>query len=196
MDMIDMTAPCLHTAKILGRVADDQLAGPTPCEQLTLSELVAHVGGLGVAFAAAARKDLGELTDSPPGDEGYLLDDDWRAQYPANLATLADAWTRTDAWDGMTRVGGVDLPGEVCAMVGLTEVVIHGWDVAVATGQDYAVDDEVAEAVLVHLAGFAADGPVEGLFGPAVEIASGASAFDRALALSGRDPGWRLVRRD
>jgi uncharacterized protein (TIGR03086 family) len=196
MDMIDMTEPCLHTAKILGHVADDQLAGPTPCERLTLSELVAHVGALGVAFAAAARKDFGELTDSPPGDEGYLLDDYWRAQYPANLATLADAWTRTDAWDGMTRVGGVDLPGEVCAMVGLTEVVIHGWDVAVATGQHYTVDDEVADAVLAHLAGFAADGPVEGLFGPVVEIADGASAFDRALALSGRDPGWQLGRRD
>lgn len=195
-DMIDMTAPCRGTAKILNGVTDDQLAAPTPCERLTLSELVAHVGGLGVAFAAAARKDFGELTDSPPGDEGYLLDDDWRAQYPANLATLAAAWTRTDAWDGMTRVGGVDLPGEVCGLVGLAEVVIHGWDVAVATGQDYAVDDDVAEAVLAHIAGFAAEGPVEGLFGPAVEIPSGAGIFDRALALSGRDPGWRLVRRD
>jgi len=196
MDMIDMTAPCLHTAKILGHVADDQLAGPTPCERLTLSELVAHVGDLGVAFAAAGRKDLGQLTGSPPGDGGYLLDDYWRAQYPGNLAGLADAWRDPGAWSGLTQIGGVDLPGEVCAMVGLTEVVIHGWDVAVATGQHYTVDDEVADAVLAHLAGFAADGPVEGLFGPVVEIADGASAFDRALALSGRDPGWQLGRRD
>jgi uncharacterized protein (TIGR03086 family) len=194
--MINMTAPCLHTAKLLDGVADDQLSGPTPCEKLTLSELVAHVGGLGVAFAAAARKDQGEPTDSPPGDGGYLLEQDWRSQYPANLAALADAWTQADAWEGMTRIGGADLPGEVCGMVGLTEVVIHGWDVAVATGQDYEVDDDIAEAVLAHIAGFAADGPVEGLFGPAIEISNGASAFDRALALSGRDPGWRLGRRD
>jgi uncharacterized protein (TIGR03086 family) len=96
----------------------------------------------------------------------------------------------------MTRVGGVDVPGEVCAMIGLTEVVIHGWDVAVVTGQDYEVDDEVAEAVLTHMAGFAADGPVEGLFGPAVEVGDDATAFERALALSGRDPSWRLARRD
>jgi hypothetical protein len=34
------------------------------------------------------------------------------------------------------------------------------------------------------------------LFGPVVEIADDASAFDRALALSGRDPGWQLARRD
>jgi len=196
MDMIDMTAPCLHTAKILGHVADDQLAGPTPCERLTLSELVAHVGDLGVAFAAAGRKDLGQLTGSPPGDGGYLLADDWRAQYPGNLAGLADAWRDPGAWSGLTQIGGVDLPGEVCGMVGLAEVTIHGWDVAVATGQDYGVADDVAEALLTHMVGFTAGDPVEGLFGPPVDIADGAPAFDRALALSGRDPQWHLARRD
>jgi uncharacterized protein (TIGR03086 family) len=194
MNMIDMTAPCLHTARLFESVADAQLSGPTPCENLTLRELVAHVGGLGVAFAAAARKDLGELTNSPPGDGGYVLEDDWRVQYPGNLAALADAWMRADAWDGMTRIGGADLPGDVTGLVALTEVTIHGWDIAVATGQDYEVDDDVAAAVLTHLAAFAADGPVEGLFGPAVEITDGASGFDRALALSGRDPGWRPAR--
>lgn len=196
MDMIDMTASCLNTAKLLKGVTDDQLDGSTPCTKLTLGELIAHVGSLGLAFASAARKDFGELTGSPPGAGDYRLEPDWRAQYPANLAEHADAWRNPDAWTGLTRVGGVDLPGEVCAMVGLTEVVIHGWDVAVATGQHYEVDDAVAEAVLKHLAGFAADGPVEGLFGPAVEIDSGAPVFDQALALSGRDPGWRLVGRD
>ncbi|HYO03677.1 MAG TPA: TIGR03086 family metal-binding protein, partial [Mycobacterium sp.] len=151
----------------------------------------AHVGGLGVAFAAAARKDLGELTDGPPGDGGYQLDDDWRAAYPVNLAGLAEAWRDPGAWEGMTRVGGADLPGEVSGMVGLTEVVIHGWDVAVATGQEYSVDDDVAEAVLAHIASFAAEGPVEGLFGPVIETPSEATVFERSLGLSGRDPGWK-----
>jgi uncharacterized protein (TIGR03086 family) len=194
MDMIDMTTTCARTADVLVAVTDDQLEGLTPCEKLTLGELVAHAGGLGVAFAAAARKDRGGLTDAPPGDGGYLLDDDWRARYPENLAGLAAAWRDPAAWDGMTRVGGVDLPGEVCGMVGLTEVAIHGWDVAMATGQDYHVDDEVAEAVLAHMASFAAAGPVEGLFGPAVEIGYGATPFEQALALSGRDPRWRSAR--
>lgn len=189
--MIDMTSACAKTTDVLAAVRDDQLDRATPCEKLTLRELVAHVGGLGVAFAAAARKDLGELTDSPPGDGGYQLDGDWRSQYPANLALLADSWRGPSAWDGMTQVGGVDLPGEVCGMVALTEVVVHGWDVGVATGQDFEVDDDVAEAVLAHMASFAADGPVEGLFGPAVEIGSDATAFERALALSGRDPRVR-----
>ncbi|MBJ7341431.1 TIGR03086 family metal-binding protein [Mycolicibacterium sp.] len=188
--MIDMTSACARTSDLLAGVTDDQLDDPTPCEKLTLRELIAHAGGLGVAFAAAARKDFGELTDSPPADGGYQLDDDWRSQYPRNLALLAKAWRDPGAWDGMTRVGGADLPGEVCGLVGLTEVVVHGWDIAVATGQEFEVHDDVADAVLAHLASFAADGPVEGLFGPAVEIGSDAAAFERTLAYSGRDPGW------
>jgi uncharacterized protein (TIGR03086 family) len=186
--MIDMTSACLNTTAVLASVTDDQLDARTPCERLSLRELVAHVGMLGVAFAAAARKDLGELTGAPPGDSGYQLDADWRTQYPANLAGLADAWRDPDAWVGMTQVGGADLPAEVCGMVGLTEVVIHGWDVALATGQDFTVDDDVAEAVLAHMTGFAGNGPVEGLFGPAVDVPADAPVLARALALSGRDP--------
>ena len=190
--MIDMTLACASTARVIDGVRDDQLDRRTPCEKLSLRELVAHVGGLGVAFAAAARKDLGELTDTPPGDGGYQLDDDWRAWYPVTLAGLADAWRPEAAWDGMTRIGGVDLPGEIAGSVALAEVVIHGWDVAQSTGQRYDVDDDVAEALLAHVASFAAEGPVEGLFGPAVEISDEAPAFDRAIALSGRDPSWRV----
>lgn len=190
--MIDMTSACYRTAKLLDGVRDDQLEGTTPCESLSLRELVAHVGGLGVAFAAAARKDLGEMTDQPPGDGGYQLHGDWRVQYPVNLDRLGEAWLAPAAWDGMTRVGGVDLPGEVCGSVALGEVVIHGWDIARSTGQDYDVDEDVAQAVLDHVSAFAAGGPVEGLFGPAIEIADDAPTFDRAIALSGRDPKWRI----
>ena len=193
--MIDMTSACLATTAVLGELTDEQLDARTPCERLTLSQLVAHVGGLGVAFAAAARKDFGGLTDSPPGDGGYDLDDDWRARYPENLCELAAAWRDPAAWEGMTRIGGADLPGEVAGLVGLTEVAVHGWDVAVVTGQEYRVDDEVAEAVLAHLSAFAADGPVEGLFGPTVQTTSAATTFERALALSGRDPRWRSAAR-
>ncbi len=78
-------------------------------------------------------------------------------------------------------------------MVALTEAVVHGWDVAVATGQRIEVDDEVAEAVLTHLSSFTAAGPVEGLFGPAVESPSFAGTLERAIAISGRDPHWRPV---
>lgn len=62
-----------------------------------------------------------------------------------------------------------------------------------ATSQEFDVDDDVAEAVLAHMSSFAADGPVEGIFGPAVDIDSDATAFERALALGGRNPRVRSV---
>jgi uncharacterized protein (TIGR03086 family) len=91
----------------------------------------------------------------------------------------------------MSRAGGVDFPGEVAGIVALTEVVIHGWDVAAATGQDYDVDPGTLDAVLPHVTAIAGEGPVEGLFGRAVPVADEAPALDRVIALSGRDPARR-----
>ena len=172
--MIDLTPACRRTAEVLANVTDDQLATATPCEQMRLSDLLQHVGGLALAFSAAARKDFGPLTDTPPTDPGEL----------------ARAWQDPAPWEGMSRAGGVDFPAEVGGLIALTEVVIHGWDVARASGQPYDVDTESANAVLPHVTETAAAGPVEGLFGPAVRVADDAPVLDRIIALSGRDPGW------
>ena len=188
--MIDLTTACQRTSDVLMNITDEQLNGRTPCERLSLRDLVAHVGGLALAFTAAARKEFGELTDTPPA-EGVALEEDWRAAYPARLAELARAWREPAAWKGMSRAGGVDFPGEVGGIVALTEVVIHGWDVAAATGQNYDVDTATSDAVLPHVTAIAAEGPVEGLFGPTVPVADDAPTLDRIVSLTGRDPAWR-----
>jgi uncharacterized protein (TIGR03086 family) len=190
-DMIDMTPACQRTTDVLMKVTDGQLTAPTPCENYRVGDLLHHIGGLALAFTAAARKDLGPLTDTAPRVDAAQLDADWRTSYPARLAELARAWKDPDACQGMTRAGSVDLPGEVAGSVALTEVVIHGWDVARATGQPYDIDPATAEACLAHVSQVAAEGPVEGLFGPAVPIADDAPVLDRIIALSGRDPTWR-----
>jgi uncharacterized protein (TIGR03086 family) len=118
------------------------------------------------------------------------LDEDWRTAYPVRLAELAAAWREPTAWEGMSRAGGVDFPGEVAGIVALTEVLIHGWDVAAATGQEYEIDPGTLDGVLPHVTAIASEGPVEGLFGPAVAVADDAPALDRVIAMSGRDPGW------
>jgi uncharacterized protein (TIGR03086 family) len=187
--MIDLTTACRRTTHVLANVTDEQLGGPTPCERLNVRDLIGHVGGLSLAFTAAARKQFGALTDTPPV-EGAPLDDDWREAYPARLADLGLAWRDATAWEGMSRAGGVDFPGDVAGIVALTEVVIHGWDVARASGQDYDVDRATLDVVLPHVTAIAAEGPVEGLFGPAVAVADDAPMLHRVIALSGRDPDW------
>ena len=190
--MIDLGESCRCTTEVLNNVTDDQLNAATPCADMSLRDLVAHVGGLAEAFAAAARKDLGPLTDTPPEDGGDL-EPVWRTAYPARLAVLAQAWRKADAWTGMTRVGGIDLPGEVAGSVALAEVVIHGWDVARTTDQPYDVDPVTAQACLTHLAQFDTSG-TEGLFGPAVAVPDDAPALDRIVGMSGRDPHWTADR--
>ncbi|KUI28759.1 hypothetical protein AU196_13540 [Mycobacterium sp. IS-1742] len=185
--MTDLSSACRRTADVLAHVPDGLLDVATPCADLRLGELLAHVGDLSTAFTAAARKDLGEWTDNPP--QPRPADDDWRGAYPQRLTELADAWRSADAWTGMTRAGGIDLPGEVAGIVALTEVVIHGWDVAVASGQTYDCDAATAQVCLEYLRQFDPAGTEE-MFGPAVPVPDDAPAIDRIVGLSGRDPRW------
>ena len=189
--MIDLTPSCQRTADALTNVTYDQLTASTPCANYSVGDVLHHLGGLALAFAAAARKDSGPLTGTPPSVDAAQLDPDWRTSYPGRLGDLAKAWTDPSAWQGMTRIAAMDMPGEAVGMVGLTEVVIHGWDLARATGHAYDVDSDIAEAVLGYVAQVAAQGPVEGLFGAALPVADDAPVLDRIIALSGRDPAWR-----
>ena len=189
--MIDLTPACQRTADVLAGVTDEQLHQPTPCEKMPLDAMIAHIGVLSLAFAAAAGKEFGPLTDTPPEDDAPI-EADWRTAYPQHLATLAAAWKDPAAWEGMTRAGGVELPAEVMGNVALAEVVIHGWDVARAIGAPYDSDPATLQACLAHLEQFDPAG-TEGMFGPAVPTADSAGDLDRVIAMSGRDPAWRPV---
>ncbi|PRC58279.1 TIGR03086 family protein, partial [Mycobacterium sp. ITM-2017-0098] len=83
------------------------------------------------------------------------------------------------AWEGMARAGGVDFPADVGGMIALTEVVVHGWDVAVTAGLDYDVPAEILEAVRDHVAAFSGGEPIDGLFAAAVPVADDAPLMDR-----------------
>lgn len=79
-------------------------------------------------------------------------------------------------------------------LVALDELVLHGWDLARATGQPYDCDPASAEAVFEFTSMSAAPEEAaarEGLFGPVIAIPADAPLFDRALGLSGRDPAWK-----
>lgn len=190
-DLPDFAPATRLTASTVVGIDDDALDGPTPCAGTSVRELLSHLDGLAQAFAAAAAKDLGEMTDTPPDPSAGTLADGWRERIPAELDVLAERWRDASAWDGMTRAGGVDLPGEVAGMVALNEVVIHGWDIAVATGQAYEPDDATVAMVTGFLTESRKGEVPESLFGPAVDVPDDAPAFDRALGLSGRVPKWQ-----
>jgi len=188
--LLDLGPQALIVARLAENVTDEQLTAATPCPDYALRNLLGHLLGLSVALRDAARKDLGATTDTPPASAVPDIGPDWRAELPKALDELAEAWRDPAAWTGATRAGGVDLPGAVAGAVATDELVIHGWDLARATGQDYAPDPAALESAHGFLLA-AADGPNGGIFGPVVPVPAEAPLLDRAVGLSGRDPGWR-----
>lgn len=187
---VDLHPAAERLARLVEAVPDDALDWPTPCATYNVAALLDHVGGSLVAFRAAAIKQ--PLPGGPSGVAANL-DPQWRSAVPHDARALADAWDDPEAWTGMTAAGGVDLPGEVAAIVGLDEMVIHGWDLAKAIDQPADYDGPGVEEVLQMVTQFRGGGS-EGLFGPEVTVPPDASTFDRILGITGRDPQWASPR--
>ncbi|WP_280468649.1 TIGR03086 family metal-binding protein [Nocardia cyriacigeorgica] len=174
---------------VVAGITDDRLGAPTPCDDTTVRDLLAHVVDLTEAFRQAATKEaVGGSVAPTTGPENPLVPD-WRTRIPRQLDALVAAWREDSAWDGDTEAGGVSMPAAIMARVALDELVIHAWDLARATGQEVTV----AEADLELLLEFLRDTPAEGtpgLFGPVVPVADDAPKVDRLLALTGRAADW------
>ena len=187
--MIDLRPAAQRTIGLVASVTEDQLDRPTPCPGMCVGDLIDHIGVFAVRFVEAARKDTGDRTSPPPPANVANLESGWRERIARDLLGLADAWRDPSARAGMTYAGGIRLPGEVVGLVALDELVVHGWDLAVATDQPYAPPAAEIEAARGFVASI--DAPRDGrLFGPVVAVAADATSLDRLLGLAGRDPAW------
>jgi uncharacterized protein (TIGR03086 family) len=191
---VDLTPAAQRLADLVAQVRDDELSAPTPCPAYTLGDLVEHVGGLALAFRAAAEKDIASpYVNGTPSGDAARLQADWRERIAADLAALAQAWAEPDAWTGMTRIANQDAPAEMVGVTVADELVVHGWDVARATGHPYSAEPELLDAALTFLGFFASpDAPAgpEVAFGPSRPVADDSATLDRVVALAGRDPAW------
>jgi uncharacterized protein (TIGR03086 family) len=187
---LDLGPQAAVVARLVEGVTDEQLADPTPCPQYAVRNVLGHLAGLAGAFRDAGRKDLGVTTDTTPDSTVPELGQGWREELPKVLGEMAEAWRAPAAWTGMTRAGGLDLPGEIAGLVATDELVIHGWDLARATGQPYTPDPAALEACHSFLAASADDPDRGDIFGPVVSVEADAALLDRAVGLSGRAPGW------
>jgi hypothetical protein len=112
------------------------------------------------------------------------------AEHIGGLA-LADAWRDPAAYDGTASAGGVEMPAPVAAMVAMNEVVVHGLDLARATGQEFSVRDEDVATCFAFVEPMTLPGNEQmrnGLFGPEVPVSAGAPALDRLIGAAGRQP--------
>jgi uncharacterized protein (TIGR03086 family) len=165
------------TGRIVDGVPADRWHAATPCPDWDARGLVNHLvaGNLWAAELAAGStiEAVGSRLD------GDLLGDDPVAAYAA-------VFRRAGALDAPCAVSYGPVPGSVYAGHRFLDVLVHGWDLAVATGQDYALDSELMEAcqqiIEPQLDGFRSAGALA----PEVAVPADASAQTRFLAMLGR----------
>jgi uncharacterized protein (TIGR03086 family) len=184
---LDFDPPVRQLRALLLGIDDHDLTAPTPCAEWTVAHLLDHIMDVTRAFTQAAQK----LTDAPgtstpaPRPSAEHLPPHWRSRLPVLLEDLATAWKVPAAWTGSAQTGGATMPATATGAAAVHELTMHSWDLARATGQDFAADPRILEALIEYLS------HRPGTFGPMVEIEDEASLLDQTLALSGRDPSWR-----
>ena len=183
-DQVDQLSRVLDvTGRLIAGVRDEQWDGPTPCSEWNVRDLVSHVvTGNRLFTGILARAE-------PPGplDPGSPPASLVRA-YQDSAPELVAAFARPGVLDEVFTVPFGTVPGAVALHLRLTEILVHGWDVARATGQpaDFPVDITEQELAFSR--------PILGQippgrhpFAPSLPEAGGAPAIDRLAALLGRD---------
>jgi uncharacterized protein (TIGR03086 family) len=166
-------------ADVVHGTKDDQLGDQTPCADWDVRALTGHVFQVVTALEMAGRG-------------GPVPRELWsEALTGADFAAAARAWDRPPA--SVIDMSGTPLPAPTVAMMLGADLVLHGWDLARATGQTLHCSAGDAEQTGRFLDGFAEQGHGMGLFAAPVPVPADAPPLVRALALSGRDPLWRAV---
>lgn len=195
MDHAEHLAQSVDVAVTAIRGADPaRLDDPSPCAEFTVRRVLSHLAfGLLLAEYAALRKDW-EPGWAGSNDAPYLVDvpeDEWASRSAAQGEATKRAWADPAAWEGEASFGGGAMPASAIGSMMTAEFAVHGWDVATGSGQRLDVPPGLGEAVLEAVNAIASMGRDGGWYGPEVTVPEGASAFDRALGASGRDPNWR-----
>lgn len=172
-----------RTVPVVRRITDDQLTAPTPCSEYDVRALAAHLLQVVVGFQALAAKEQADLSSPPPPLTG-----DWRERFAEETDRLVRAWEEPGAEEGVSQ--GMGLPSRTIGAMGLGDLMVHGWDLARATGQPYELDPALVDVLCAEYAALAPTARRMGVFGEEVPVPADAGPFAALLGLTGRDPAW------
>ncbi|MFD5430949.1 TIGR03086 family metal-binding protein [Kitasatospora sp. NPDC127067] len=166
--------------------ADQPLDAPTPCPEFDTRALINHW----VLYTSHGLEHRARRIELPEelNARDFAADPDWRSAYAAQLERAVAAWADPAAWEGDVDLGGTPMPAVGIARMLILELLLHGWDVARATGGRIEVDEELALLTGEIVAENAELYRQYAGFAEAVALPEDAPAWDRALAASGRDP--------
>jgi uncharacterized protein (TIGR03086 family) len=182
-----LSAALDQTGSVIAGIREDQQHLPTPCRSWDVTELVAHL-----------IHDLRQFTERASGgtpdwsSPSATVEGDPVEAYRAGARGLLQAWRAAGDLSGTTQMPGM---GEVAKRFPvdqqIAELAVHGWDLAVATGQSTDLDQTVGDAALTwartalwpQFRGTEDEGKA---FGPEVDLPQDAPLYDRLAAFFGR----------
>ncbi|MBI4942074.1 MAG: TIGR03086 family protein [Actinobacteria bacterium] len=184
-------------ATVVAAIGDDDLARPTPCRDYDVAGLRDHVLGwldlFGAAFADPAR------ATTRPDPAQFHAADLPTAAFAAPQDVVRTAAGRFEqalaagVLDGEVVMSQARMTGPAALGMVLGEYVVHGWDLATATGQSWTPPQEAVTVSREFFGGVVAPeyrGPDGGFFDDEVEVPADAPALDQLLGFAGRDPRW------
>ncbi len=187
-DLLDLLNRAARSVEaLLARIEVDDDVRATPCPEMTVSQVAAHLIGGMRGFTTVA--EGGELRFDAELDPSFIDERPAAAFRMAadDLLAALGAPGRIEAsyampWGPTT---GAQLLG-----FELIETVVHGWDIACGLGISLQVDRDVAEATLAGARRWVDDSVrVPGMFGPAVPV-DGGTPLEELVGFLGRNPAW------
>lgn len=180
---IDLDRALAATAAVVAAIEPGQWTAPTPCAELDVRAELNHLVRGNLVFVAIIR---GEQWPAQGTDH---LGDDPLAAYQRAAARLRAAFATPGVLETVYTAPFGKGPGSRLAHVRVVEVLVHGWDLARATGQAAAgFPQDVAERALArsrrHLT-TRPEGP-GAPFAPEVPVPADAPAVDRLAGFLGR----------
>ncbi|MET9934280.1 MULTISPECIES: TIGR03086 family metal-binding protein [unclassified Streptomyces] len=181
-----LTVCAAEASRVARGVTDEQLAAPSVCDGWTVRALVNHL----VAYSAHGLEHRALRTPLPEETAGrdFAGEPGWAGAYAAQLDRALAAWERPGVWEGEVDLGFTAMPAPVIASLVVKELALHGWDLARSTGQEFELPEGTAAFVLGVVEEHAeVYRQYEGFAAP-VDVPDDAPPFERALAVSGRNP--------
>jgi uncharacterized protein (TIGR03086 family) len=169
-------------AQLVAGVGEDQWTAPTPCTEWTVAELVVHVT-MGNRISTALLRG-----QERPGPAEQAPVDQLRPAFERSMAELQQAFGAPGALEQTVTLPIGDIPGTAALDLRVTELLVHGWDLGQATGQDLAAPERAVQRALAFSREFVHRiPPGRQPFAASQAVPEDAPALDRLVALLGRE---------
>ncbi|MEO5841794.1 MAG: TIGR03086 family metal-binding protein [Acidimicrobiales bacterium] len=175
-DLLDLYARASEWTVGKADGAAKSLDAQTPCDEWDVRTLMNHMLDTQNYFLGSARGTNAPLPSPNPPE---LISDDPAADL---------ALTRKEMLSAFVQEGVIEKTGPALG-IAFSDQLLHGWDLAKATGQDTTMPDGLPEAAYDMIHGRFTDEQRKGVFKPEMDVGPNAPAQDKLLAYTGRDAG-------